>query len=651
MNLCSRSVTPGESPPPPPRACFGRNELIEKVVGFAENLESVALIGAGGIGKTSIALTVLHHDRIKGRFGDNRRFIRCDQFPASRAHFLARLSDVIGAGVENLDDLTPLRSLLSSKETLIVLDNTESILDPQGANAREIYAVVDELCRFKTISVCITSRITTIPQPFKRLVVPTLSAEAACDTFYSIYNDRGRSDIIKDLLQRLDYHPLSITLLAVAASHVEPSLASPTFQELGPDARELLGVVAFFPQGVGEKNLDWLFPTIPNRKIILDKFCVLSLTHQVDGFITMPSQIRDYLCPRDPRSSPLLCETKRRYFTRLSVFVNPGVPGFEETEWIKLEDANVERLLDVFIPIDTTTDDTLDVCAHFMRHLYRHKPRQTALGPMIEGLPDDHPSKIECLIQLSRLFGSVGNNADRKRILSQALKLEKEKGDDYKIARTLRLLSDANQALKIFGEGIQQAREALGIYERLGDTAGQAESLGYLARLLWRDKQVDAAEEAVARAMNLLPVEGQEFQVCQYLQLLGNISRSKGEREKAIRNFEVAIKMASPLNWHIELFWTHCSLATLFHDKGALDEAHAHIRRAKSHAVGPGHLPGNAEEFHVQICYRQGKLGEAWSEVLRAKEVFEKLGSATDVQDCQDLFHEIRQAERLASLE
>ena len=42
----------------------GRGELIERIIGFAENLTPIALIGPSGICKTSAALTILHHHHV-----------------------------------------------------------------------------------------------------------------------------------------------------------------------------------------------------------------------------------------------------------------------------------------------------------------------------------------------------------------------------------------------------------------------------------------------------------------------------------------------------------------------------------------------------------------------------------------------------------
>ena len=671
------SIPLGELPPPPPGDCFGRENLIGEVVEFAENLASVALIGAGGIGKTSIALTVLHHNRIGERFGENRRFIRCDQFPASRAHFLARLSKVIGSGIENPEDLTPLRPFLSSKEMLIILDNAESVLDPRGTGGREIYSVVDELCRFRNISLLITSRLTTVPPHCKRPEIPKLSTEAACDIFYGIYGNRQQSGIITNLLYRLDFHALSITLLATTASHhawdhdrlsqewdaqrtrvlqtvyneslaatIELSLSSPTFLSLGANARDLLGVVSFFPQGINEKNIDWLFPTISNRKHLLDIFCLLSLTQRSNGFVTMLAPIRDYLVPQDPRSSPLLCTTRDHYFSRLSVDADPDSPGLGEGRWIKSEDVNVEHLLDVFISADPNLGDVWDACCHFMIHLDWHKPRQTTLGPKIEVLTDDHPFKPKCLFQLAQLFGGVGNHTEAKRLRIHNLELERGRKNDAQVAATLLGLSNSNRLLHLRGEAMQQAKEALEIYERIGDTIGQARCLRTLAQVLVGCRKPNAAKNAASRAINIVKEKRQEYLLSQLHRILGLVHLFKGEEEQAIHHFETTLRIASPFNWHNLLLWTNHDLAKLFKDRGKLDDASTHIERAKSHAVDGAlqYALGRATRMQADIWYQQLRLEDAKSEALLSVEIFEKLGVAEGAAYSKELLQKVEQA-------
>ena len=358
----------------------------------------------------------------------------------------------------------------------------------------------------------------------------------------------------------------------------------------------------------------------------------------------MLAPLRDYLRPRDPASSPLLCITKDRYFIRMSVSLDPNEPLFRESRWIVAEDVDVEHLLDIFTSTDANPEEVWSACAKFIQHLYWHKPRRTVLGQKIEDLPDNHRSKPGCLYQLTELFRSAGSYAKQKRLLNHTMELHRENGDDYRIARMLRELSDVNRELGLRKEGIQQAREALEICQRLSLTVDQVWCLNSLAFLLCEDKQLDASKEAVSHAIDLLPEEGHEYLVCQSQRILGGIYRSKGEREKAIHHFEAALTIASSFNWHDHLFWSNFTLAVLFLDEGAFDGANAHIEQARSHAVGHTYYLGCVMRRQATIWSRQRRLNEAKFEMLGALETHEKLGAARDVEDCRALLQEIEGA-------
>ena len=622
-----------------------------------ENLAPLALIGPGGIGKTSIALTVLHNDRIKKRFGDDRRFIRCDQFPASLSNFLRRLSAVTGAGVENPGDLTPLQPFQSSKEIFLVLDNAESILDPEGMDSQEIYDIVEQLSQFDNICLFVTSRISTIPPDCEILDIPTLSMDAARDAFYGIYKQGKRSDTVDQILEQLDFHPLSITLLATVAHQnrwdatrltkewerrrtgvlqtdhkkslaatIELSLASPMFHELGPGAHALLQVVAFFPQGVNENNLDWLFPTVPDVENVFDKFCVLSLTYRSNGFVTMLAPLRDYLYPKDPKSSPLLCATKEQYFHRLSVSTGPDKPNHEETQWITSEDVNVEHLLDVFSSIDADSNSTWEVCADFMRHLRWHKRRPIVLGSRMERLPDDHPSKPRCLVQLARMLSSLGNFSESRRLHTLTIKLWRERGNDHEVAKTLKFLAFVNGELSNFAEGISQAKEALEIYEKLEDTAGQVDCLNCLASVLVNDNQVDAAEEVASRMVNLSSDGPSQAQLYERHSILGQICDCRGEVDAAIDHYTKALGIGSSVFSPDKQASILCDLVALLLQEKRFDGIQLYIEQLKLHVVGdPLHL-GMAMGMQARVWYYQGRFEEARSELSRAIGLFEKIG-------------------------
>ncbi|KAJ7791923.1 hypothetical protein B0H13DRAFT_2517713 [Mycena leptocephala] len=86
----------------------------------------IAILGAGGMGKTSLARAVIHHTEITERYNQHRFFVACDS-----AATQVELAALIGAhvGLKPGRDLTHpvIQYFSSSSDCLLILDNLETL--------------------------------------------------------------------------------------------------------------------------------------------------------------------------------------------------------------------------------------------------------------------------------------------------------------------------------------------------------------------------------------------------------------------------------------------------------------------------------------------------------------------------------------------
>ncbi|KAH7919788.1 hypothetical protein BV22DRAFT_844702 [Leucogyrophana mollusca] len=419
-----------EPPPPRPSMFFGRDDLVRDAVEFL-NTRHVVLVGPGGIGKSSIAKAIINDDAVVARFKDRRFFIRFDDINASQVThgiFIGRIAGALGLRSSLLSSV---KRSLATGEAFLVLDNAETFQDAASdADSSRIAETVDELGSLPSVTIMLTTRnrrVSTNLQ-YTTIDVPALEASAARQAFMEIYPVDGFEAIVDRLLSALDFHTLSINLLAHVgrenqwtllelmrswgqegthllhigdgklrslSATIELSLTSSSITKLGNDARHVMQVAAFLPQGINEKAMDDFFPNIPNIHSVVDTLCRLSLMYRKLGAYTMLSPIRMHISDtHQGRDIPSvdLTHVRNHYYTQLTDMSDRDDGG----AWIGTEDANLERLIAHDLSRTTRKDMAIicRACYHFINQLRLHKRRPISLHSAILGLPDGSRSAI-----------------------------------------------------------------------------------------------------------------------------------------------------------------------------------------------------------------------------------------------------------------
>ncbi|KAJ7115006.1 P-loop containing nucleoside triphosphate hydrolase protein, partial [Mycena epipterygia] len=248
-----------------PRIFHGRESELKKILKILnQDLARIAILGAGGMGKTSLAKAALHHPDVVSKY-HQRFFVAADS-----ATTTIELAALIGLhiGLKPGKDLTkPVVQYFSNNSScLLVLDNLETLWEPMQSRC----SVEEFLSSLTDITMRGAERPAKVrwTRPFLQPLDP-LSEEAAYQTFVAIAEDFYKNEDITKLLSLTDNMPLADVLTRWATEKttllsrghgkrsnldmsITISLSSP---RLSSGAKDLLSLLSILPDGLSEAEL------------------------------------------------------------------------------------------------------------------------------------------------------------------------------------------------------------------------------------------------------------------------------------------------------------------------------------------------------------------------------------------------------------
>jgi tetratricopeptide (TPR) repeat protein len=556
------------------------------------------------------------------------------------------------------------------------LDNAETVLDAPVDKA-EIADVIDELGSYTSVALMLTTRDATLPcnVVWNRIDVPPLDFEAARDTFSSIYRIEKPSATSDALLNRVDFHPLSINLLAWAGAQnrwplsklaeqwecekirlldlgkgfgkarslsisIELSMNSPTMQDLGEAARHVLQVIAFFPTGVNQDLLLDLFPSLPTIRSIVDTLNKLSLTTCHDDFITMLMPIRLHL-QKNNSVSPLLEDVRTFYYKRLGAYGSlfPGDEGFNGGTWILCEHDNVEKLIAYDLAGSEDSVDAYRACADFLVHLFWHRPRHTTLKAMVLDTPEESSlavPKAACLQIFGWIATDMGNHAEATELLAAARSVSLSHGERWRGTQCSVNLAEINRSLENLLDAEEQFTEASTSFRDLQDLYGEArcnENLGDIAR---RRGNASEASRLLSSARVYYESVNKTWNVGSIRTRMGILEFDRGDYLKGREHFEAAIAIFMDIDDMSAIGWCLKKFAKAETTMGHWTEVHDLLGKARGY-----YLTTNCFTQAAQCLMEQGRaygfqkeFSAAEEHLARSRDDFSLLDCRRDLAEC-----------------
>ncbi|KAJ7860825.1 hypothetical protein B0H14DRAFT_3134754 [Mycena olivaceomarginata] len=649
-----------------PKIFHGRETEVEMIMKMmSQQSARIAILGGGGMGKTSLAKAILHHSDTGAKY-EHRFFVSAESATTS-----IELAALIGlhVGLNPGTNLTrPVVQYLSQKPScLLILDNLETVWEPmqsRGGIEEFLLLLTEPWFHFCfTDFYQITMRGAERPgkvhwtHPFLLPLQP-LSAEATQQTFMDITDNAYIKEDMEQILQFTDNIPLAVDLIAHLSDYeglsnvlarwqtertsllslgydrksnmdvsISLSLSSP---RITSESKELLSLLSILPDGLSDSEL--VQYKLPIHNILSCKTVLLatSLAYQdsnrrLRSLMPMREHVQKFM----PPSLALVQCLRKRFYALLELYQKYNGELGPVINQITLNLANFHQVLQQGL-YNHTPD--LGITIHSISTLnsfYRLTGRGytgllDSVLPILPGL-DDPQLQLHFITEVLK-SSAYYPSLDGEQFIMQAPNIIEHINNPlleckfYHAAGSyfLAFRFDACQAMQFYNKALDLSRLCR-------DTKEQCNVLLSIAQLKFRTGDYCTAQAHIAEALQLLKLVPNFFLEARALGIGALCCTYLG-------NFLQAIESVHRGRMILGI----CGLAGVDLDHGlAIHQGEIHFLKSEY---------AQARSIHSQIVATVSPTRDAYTNAML---LLNLAHSDTMCGDTRDMYHKLNQAKEI----
>ncbi|THU91183.1 hypothetical protein K435DRAFT_841125 [Dendrothele bispora CBS 962.96] len=662
----------------------GREELVEQGVNILcqQGLKFLAILGAGGMGKTSLALHIMDSDLVQNKFGERCYFIPCELFEDAESLVQGLIHAMELTMQENQSKQKVLFDHLQSAhgDLLIVFDNFETPWNHDDSRMG-VKNLLEKIAKYGKVSLTVTMRGSDGPGdiPWERLGdqsgIPTLSPLPAKEAFKAFASNKLQisddfESQIDSLLYKLEYVPLAIRLSAQHVKQIpleellsmwekdktsiltEPTkpgrLTSVSFSidlslqifKIEGKTLSLLSAISFLPNGIPfwVKSLPHMFQ---EEHLSLNVSALLnsSLIYGQNEGIKMLAPVKEYIHSKYPLGQDRIDQLERFYAQFLEDLPNHNM---QAQPILQLHIGNIEKIFKA----QMSSGHSKTSCISVVKILYRFR----RFVPVSMGLIDlilekdgniKQDDEVDLKLKRADLLRWMGRFQDAQdQVMSVKDCLNEEGNPSHSeadiLGRCFDILKGIYHAQTQYEKAISMNLQAQKHFKQSENQWAQADSMSWLGRIYYMQARYKEAFEMISKAQQLLQQIGNELGVAECLKRLGDIYRVQERNNEAIKMLSDAQKQFQTFGNQgqaAECLW---SLGELYRKEEKYDEATEMVMKSQEQSKEIGDKAGVANCLLALGCIYtdQLQLDEAADMFSNAQMQYQNIGRIVDVAWC-----------------